>query len=49
MTLEGTKDNMHAVIKPPNKKWYKVSIECLQHPLNIKILKKNQLEAQMNA
>jgi hypothetical protein len=24
MTLVGTKDNMHAAIKPPNKIWYMI-------------------------
>jgi hypothetical protein len=36
MTLEGTKDNMHAVIKPPNKKWYKVSIEYIKFTTSTK-------------
>jgi hypothetical protein len=33
MTLEGTKDNMHAFIKLTNKIWYKVpeSILSFQH------------------
>jgi hypothetical protein len=32
MTLEGTKENMHAIIKPPNKILYKVSREYIKFP-----------------
>jgi hypothetical protein len=28
MTLVGTKHNMHAIIKPPNKIWCMISREC---------------------
>jgi hypothetical protein len=54
MTLEGTKENVHAVIKPQNKICYKVYREYIKSLTftkyqNIKILKENYLEAQMNA
>jgi hypothetical protein len=51
MVLEGTKDNMHAIIKLPNNFFirYTESILSFQHSQNIKRLKKNQLEAQINA
>jgi hypothetical protein len=32
MTLEGTKDNMHAAIKPINKIWHKMSREYIKFP-----------------
>jgi hypothetical protein len=30
MTLVGTKDNMHATIKPPNENWCMMSRECIK-------------------
>jgi hypothetical protein len=49
--IRGHKDNMCAAKKTPNKIWCTVYRESIkfQHTLNIKRLKKNHLETQINA
>jgi hypothetical protein len=45
MTLVGTKDNMHAAMKPPNKIWYMMSRECIKL---LKFIKYEKIHKESN-